>query len=105
MLSQGGVPAAPPYRAPSEIPTQEGPRGIRFDFNDGCRIALPATDAPWRVRLSDLATGNIVYETELASGRINSSKRYFVRFRIEVWQGGESVFVHEYNANDRAVLI
>jgi autotransporter strand-loop-strand O-heptosyltransferase len=104
MLSQGGVPAAPPYRAPSESPTQEGPRGIRFDFNDGCRIALPAADAPWRVRLSDLDTGNIVYETELASGRINSSKRYFVRFRIEVWQGGQSVLVHDYDAGSRRVL-
>ena len=31
-------PAYPPV-APS--PTQEGPNGMRFDFNDGCRVLLP----------------------------------------------------------------
>jgi hypothetical protein len=25
----------------SETPTQEGPEGIRFDFNDGARVVLP----------------------------------------------------------------
>ena len=57
---------------------------------------MPQSDHPWRVRLSDLDTGNILFETELKSGRINSTKRYFVRFRIEVWQNGESLFVHDY---------
>ena len=37
----------------------------------------------WRVRLSDLDTGNILFQTNTAA-RINSSKRYYVRFRIEV---------------------
>jgi autotransporter strand-loop-strand O-heptosyltransferase len=41
----------------------------------------------------------------LKSGRINSTKRYFVRFRIEVWQNGESLFVHDYSAAGRDVLI
>jgi hypothetical protein len=30
-----------PYTAPAGVPTQEGPKGIRFDFNDGCRVTLP----------------------------------------------------------------
>src|SRR5579862_4664809 len=72
----------------ADVPTQEGPKGLRYDFNDGCRVAVPESDHPWRVRLSDLDTGNILFETELKSGRINSTKRYFVRFRIEVWQNG-----------------
>jgi autotransporter strand-loop-strand O-heptosyltransferase len=66
---------------------------------------LPESDHPWRVRLSDLDTGNILFETELSSGRVNSSKIYFVRFRLEVWQRSESVFSHEYAAADRSVLI
>src|SRR5580700_8758535 len=28
------------YPAPAEVPTQQGPNGIRFDFNDGCRVVL-----------------------------------------------------------------
>ena len=57
------------------------------------------------MRLSDLDTGNILFETELKSGRVNSTKRYYVRFRLEVWQQGESVFAHEYSAADRDVLV
>ena len=43
------------------------------------------------MRLTDLDTGNILFETELKAGRVNSTKRYFVRFRLEVWQQGESL--------------
>jgi hypothetical protein len=61
------------YTPPPQLPTQEGPNGIRFDFNDGCRVYLPASDHPWRVRLTDLDSGNVLFETELKSGRVNST--------------------------------
>jgi autotransporter strand-loop-strand O-heptosyltransferase len=99
------APAKRAYPAPAEVPTQQGANGLQFDFNDGCRVVLPETDKPWKVRLSDLDTGNILFATELKAGRVNSTKRYFVRFRVEAWQGDESVFVHEYTAKDREVLI
>ena len=64
--------AAPAERRPlpsaAEVPTQHGPRGLRFDFNDGCRVMLPETGDPWRVRLSDLDTGNPLFEIDLRSG-------------------------------------
>ena len=91
--------------AVAELPTQKGPKGILFDFNDGCRVVLPEAEHPWRVRLSDLDTGNILFETELKAGRVTSTKRYYVRFRLEVWQQGESVFAHDYSAADRHVLV
>ena len=99
---------APPkraYPAPAESPTQLGPNGLRFDFNDGCRVFLPESDHPWRARMSDLDTGNVLFETELKAGRINSTKRYFIRFRLEIWQNGESLLVHDYSAKDRDILI
>lgn len=91
------------YPAPAEIPTQEGPRGIRFDFNLGARVVVPQGN--WRVRLSDLDSGNILFETETNGAFINSAKRWFVRFRLEVWEDANSVFVHEYSAENREVLI
>jgi autotransporter strand-loop-strand O-heptosyltransferase len=100
-----GTPVKRAYPAPADVPTQEGPKGIRFDFNDGCRVMMPESEHPWRVRLSDLDTGNVLFETEFKAGRVNSTKRYFIRFRIEVWQQGESVFAHEYSAADREVLV
>ncbi len=88
-----------------ELPTQTGPLGIRFDFNDGCRVQVPAAAQPWRVRLSDLDTGNILYDGTLAAGLVRSSKRYFIRFGIEVWAGAELVFTHVYDAAGRPVLV
>jgi autotransporter strand-loop-strand O-heptosyltransferase len=103
--SVSGAAAKPAYPPPAAVPTRQGPHELRFDFNEGCRVALPQSRHPWRVRISDLDTGNILYETELQAGRVASTKRYFVRFRIDVWQQGESVFHHEYSAAGQPVLI
>src|SRR5580698_3013861 len=89
------------YPAAAEKPTQEGPKGIRFDFNDGCRVSIPESDQPWRVRISDLETGNILFQTEIKGGWVNSAKRYFVPFKVEISQGEESLLTHDYSAKDR----
>jgi autotransporter strand-loop-strand O-heptosyltransferase len=94
-----------PYPPTAEIPTQQGPHGLRFDFNSGCRIQVPKSAHPWRMRISDLDTGNVLYQTEIKEGRVNSSKRYFVRFRLEVWQQEQSLLCHDYSAVDHEVLI
>ena len=89
----------------TSIPTQTW-NDIRFDFNDGCRVALPV--GRWHVRLRDLDTGNILYETDIGAGRINTTKRYYLRCRIEVWAGepiGEPVFRHDYCPKDREILV
>ena len=95
-------PAFPP---PAPLPTQSGPLGLRFDFNGGCRVLLPKAEHPWRVRLSDLDTGNVLYQTEIEAGRVNSAKRYYVPVRIDIWRQDEKVFSHDYAAKDRDVLI
>jgi autotransporter strand-loop-strand O-heptosyltransferase len=98
-------PAKRAYPAPAELPTQKVPKGIRFDFNEGCRVDLSEGEHPWRVRLSGLDTGNILFETEIKAGRVNSDKRYFVRVRLEIWTNGKSVFNHDYSAANRDVLM
>jgi autotransporter strand-loop-strand O-heptosyltransferase len=90
---------------PALLPTQQGPLGIRYDFNDGCRIVLPESDPPWHVRIRDLDTGNILFQTTIPRGRVNSSKRHFVRGRIEIHRAGEKIFAHDYDAAGRNVLI
>ncbi|APH53695.1 Glycosyltransferase [Granulibacter bethesdensis] len=103
-----------PYPAVADIPTQEGPRGIRYDFNLGARIALPEyQEKPFIVCLRDIETGNILFLSSGPATFINSAKRFFVRFRIEVWDspdggpasGKEPFFVHDYDARDRDILI
>jgi autotransporter strand-loop-strand O-heptosyltransferase len=101
-------PSYPP--APSK-PTQNGPRGITYDFNNGARVLLPTRErGKWRIRLRDLDTGNILFQSENKGAFVSSSKRYYVRIAIDVWNiddaGRETlVFEHEYNAHDREVVI
>ena len=97
----------PAYPPPASTPTQEAPRGVRYDFNLGARIVLPArTDGgEWLVRLRDLDTGNILFESKNTGAFVASSKRFYVRFRIEVCDGAEPVFEHDYDCRDREVLI
>ena len=86
------------------MPTQLGAKGIRFDFNQGARLVLPnRTEGKWGVRLRDLDTGNILFQSQNQGAFVSSTKRFFVRFGIEVWEldaDGEATTVlsHEYDA-------
>ncbi|WP_428488427.1 autotransporter strand-loop-strand O-heptosyltransferase [Rhodopila sp.] len=91
------------YPPVAPVPTQQASRGLRFDFNLGCRVQVPAGN--FRVRLRDLDTGNTLYETTTGSSTINSSKRYYIRFGVEVWDGETRVFAHDYDAAGQDVLI
>ena len=100
----------PAYPPTAEIPTQEGPDGIRYDFNQGARVLLPArTSGQWRVRLRDVETGNILFNSENAGALIASTKRWFVRFGIEVWDlEGDAerlVLEHKLDLTGQDVLI
>ena len=112
--SGAATPAEPEVKAPyppaSATPVLLGPDGIRFDFNLGCRVLLPPRDkGKWRVRLRDLDTGNILFESENLGAFVNSAKRWYVRFRVQVWSvdGGEPVEVmtHDHDPRHRDVLI
>jgi autotransporter strand-loop-strand O-heptosyltransferase len=92
------------YPPPAAIPTQEGPLGIRYDFNLGCRIVLPPGHK-WRMVMRDLDTGNILFESRNEGATISSSKRFFVRFGLDVFDDEKLVFSHRYDCRDRNVII
>ena len=92
----------PPLMA--QRPTQIGPLGIRFDFNLGARVSIPG-GKPWRVRLRDLDTNNILFESSPGADFIGSAKRYYLRMSIEVLDERGTIFHHEYNAAKEHVLI
>ena len=100
-----------PYPPPAGQPTQSGPDGILFDFNLGARVVLPnRTEGKWRVRLRDLDTGNILFQSENQGAFVSSSKRFYVRFSVNVWEldaegKATEVLLHEYDARDRDVLV
>lgn len=65
------------------VPTQLGPRGIRYDFNDGARVLLPK--GHWYVQLEDAEYDNILYGANIDEGWVISSKKYYIKHRIRVW--------------------
>ncbi|GAN62570.1 glycosyltransferase [Acetobacter indonesiensis NRIC 0313] len=89
---------------PDTIPTQEGPCGIRFDFNDGARIFFPAGDQ-WRVDIWDLDTKTLIYRHVLQGGTVQTRKRYFVRFAVDIWKNDEHIFRHEFDLTGQIVAI
>ena len=109
--SAGSGPSASAFPAPASVPTQIGPHGIRFDFNLGARVVLPArTTGSWRVRLRDLDTGNILFQSDVKGAVVSSAKRFYVRFGVEVWDLDDAgatnlVLSHEYEARDREIMI
>ena len=65
------APVKPAYPPAAPLPTQSAPAGIRFDFNQGARLELPPRkEGRWRVRLRDLRTGNILFESENQGARV-----------------------------------
>jgi autotransporter strand-loop-strand O-heptosyltransferase len=107
--SAAATPAFKPAYPPSApVPTQLGPLGIRYDFNQGARVVLPAREEgepAWRIRLSDLETGNPLFESENRGAAVASSKRFYVRFRLQVWSGDEQVLEHDFDCAGRDVLV
>lgn len=93
-----------PYPPAAPTPTQLGPLGIRYDFNLGARVTLPEGKG-WRVRLRDLDTGNILFESNPGGTFINSTKRYYIRFGFEVFDDDKVFFRHDYNAEGQDVLV
>ena len=69
------------------VPTQEGPLGIRYDFNDGARVLLPK--GKWHVQIEDDETDNIIFACDADEGWVLSTKKYYIPFRIRVWIRGE----------------
>lgn len=101
----------PTYPSPAAVPTQQGPQGIRFDLNHGARVVLPTkAQGKWRICLRDIDTGNILFHSENQGALVTSSKRYFVRFGIDVWDMDDAgtatpVLSHRYDARGKDVLI
>ena len=78
-----------PFQVPvPAVPTQEGPMGIRFDFNDGARVLLPK--GKWHVQLEDAESDNIIFACDTEEGWVLSTKKYYIPFRIKVWVQGQA---------------
>lgn len=108
-VSETPVPAFTPPKLPEPpaVLTQEGPEGIRFDFNEGCRLELPQGQ-DWHVRLRDLETDTVLFDQLLKNGGlVQSGRKSYVRFELTVWKDGQDapILTHRLDLAGRDVLV
>lgn len=82
---------------------ESGLPGIKFDFNYGARVTVPQGD--YRVRLIDREACLTVYDAAASDVLVTSSKKYFVDFRIEVYEKGKLLFAHDMDLAGKKVLL
>lgn len=91
-----------------ERPLLDAVEGIKFDFNDGIRVAIPNGNREYRICFSDMDTGVYLYNNVVQpGGMVTSVKKFFIRFKIEIFRKNETtpIFSHEYDATNKQVMI
>ncbi|CAI3954317.1 ADP-heptose:LPS heptosyltransferase (RfaF) (PDB:1PSW) [Commensalibacter communis] len=94
-------------------PTQDAGSGIAFDFNFAMRVSVPkpAEGEGWRIQLYDLDTEVALLDQPCFDvGHAATAKHHFLNGRItvsKILKNGkiEDVFTHQYNAENKDVLI
>lgn len=89
-------------------PTQKsGIEGIDFDFNNGARVTVPQGE--YRVKFLDRNACLTLYDAPASGVICTSAKKYFINFRIEVYQkqNGEDklIFAHDLDLKNKKVLV
>ena len=88
---------------PGPVTGQTKLPGVRVDFNFGARVQVPAGN--WRVRFIDMDTRSILADLRGGDTVLGSPKRYFVRYRVEVYEDEQLVLQHHYDDKGQKVLI
>lgn len=82
------------------VTQDSGLEGIRFDFNYGARVEVPAGD--YRVRFLDREACLTLYDSNASGVLVTSSKKYFVDFRIEVYERDKLIFAHDLDLQGKS---
>jgi len=111
VVQQQQVSIPNPYILPPDVPIRDAGQGIRFDFNWGARVLLPKMpEGRWRATLTDLDNSTIIFQGELEEGHLSSTKKFFIRFAIDVERIASDgtttkALRHEFDARDQYVLV
>lgn len=83
---------------------------IIVDFNSGPQIVAPPGAPETEFRVTDLSTGKIEDEGLIRSDPVKwtlriISRKYFVPWRVELWNAFSQSFRHDFDAGGKTVLI
>ena len=99
-MTNGQSPAVVSF-LPPELPMQTD--DYTLDFNDGARVRVPAGN--YHVRFTDMDTMNVLFEADFSDAVASSTKKYYVRFRVELWKDGQLILTHDLDLKGRNVHI
>lgn len=88
---------------PGEVTRETGLPGVKLDFNYGARVLVP--EGSYRVRFTDLDTSSILYDAEASGALVTSTKKYYIRFRVEIWKDGTLLLTHDLDLTGQTVHI
>ena len=77
--------------------------GVKLDFNYGVRIQVP--DGNYHVRFIDKDTSTILYDAPISGAIATSTKKYYVNFRVELYQDGYLIYDHDLDLKGKNVHI
>ena len=91
------------------VPLFEAVDGIKYDFNDGIRVLIPAeATKTYHVTFTDLDAGVILYSNDAPPGSyITSVKKFYVRFGLIIHdkETNKELFRHDYDCTGKDVMI
>ncbi|MCQ2379722.1 MAG: autotransporter strand-loop-strand O-heptosyltransferase [Victivallaceae bacterium] len=89
-----------------EKPLCVDPSGVRYDFAFGYRILMPSDNRDYLLKIYDLDSGMLLDQFNLKGGNIVIGERkFFVRYRIEVYCEGKMIMEHNYDCSGKKVYI
>lgn len=80
---------------------------ILYNFVDGAFVEILGTRSLYYlVKFINDDTNEVVYETRIQNNQwARTSTKYFIRWRIEIYEKNHLIFHHIYDATDKTVLI
>lgn len=78
--------------------------GVKIDFNYGFRASLPP-NSKYHILVQDLDTHTILCDQDTEEERIETLKKYYIRYHIEITAPNGEKYIHDMNLEDKNVLI
>jgi autotransporter strand-loop-strand O-heptosyltransferase len=89
------------------IPPKEGINAINFHFIDGAFIEITGPeDKKYNIKCINKITNEVVHNTTISNNMwTKTNAKYFINWKIEVRDGDDLIFTHDYDAKGRRVYI
>lgn len=90
-------------KAVGDVKLETGIQGLKYDFNAGVRVEVPAGN--WHIKISDFDTEMVGFDGDISEQVLISLEKYYVRWYIEAYRDGEKVFEHLMDLNGKDIYI